>query len=260
MSDADYVVIRYTPDPARNEALNIGVLAWTGIDMQVKIDDNAVARVVRENPQLETDALLYLEDLILSGFAGAGSSAEVLQVLGHQPGFPVSFTDPRQTSVLPGGSLEETMERLVTRIVTPRRRTGGGGASPASAVHRRLRALKASPPVMRNHFIEASASGAPRAVDFFVNHGANKALDVLRLNVSQADEIRRRADAQAFKVWDVIQKNEVKFTVLCACSSDRQLTHTYDLARRTIEAAGAAVVTSTDEAVKSLVGQPNEML
>lgn len=260
MSDASYAVIRYTPDPARNEALNIGVLVWNGGEPLVRIDDSAVARVVRENPRLETEALLYVGQLIRSQFSGVSKSSEVLQLLGYQRGFPISFTEPRHTTVLSGSSLDATVDRLVERIVTPHRRSGGGGVNPADLVSRQLKALKSAPPVMRNYFIGASASGAPRSVDFFVNHGANRALDVLRLAVSQADDIRRRADAQAFKVWDVVQKNDVIFTVFCSLSEDRQLAKTYDLARRTIEAGGAQVVTEPEEAIEALVGDDGRLL
>lgn len=61
MTPALYAVIRYIPDPARNEALNVGIVAWSEASCRLRIDDEAVARVVRENPHLEREALLYLE-------------------------------------------------------------------------------------------------------------------------------------------------------------------------------------------------------
>lgn len=260
MSDATYAVIRYTPDPARNEALNIGILAWQKGEPLVRVDDDAVARVVRENPQLETDALMYVEQLVRNGLQGVKRAADVEHVLTEQRGFPISFSEPRHTTVVKGADLGATMDRLVQRIVAPRRRGGGGGGNPADAVSKQLKALKAAPPVMRNYFIDTTTSGAPRAVDFFVNHGANRALDVLRLAVSRADEIRRRADAEAFKVWDVTQKNNVTYTVLCDLSPDRQLSATYDTAKRAIEAGGATVVTDPEEAVEALVGDRGTLL
>ena len=52
MTPATYSVIRYIADPARNEPLNMGILAWNEIDIELKIHSEAVARIIRSHPHL----------------------------------------------------------------------------------------------------------------------------------------------------------------------------------------------------------------
>ena len=253
MTEAHYSVVKYVPDPARNEALNLGILAWTGSVFRLDIDDQAVARVVRENPHLERDALLYLEPLLLEQLSPAESlTIKIHKLISQQKGFPVVFGEPRLTQVGDGG-IEATMERLLDRIVRPKRRTGGGAANPAELLAKHLRPLLQSGIVQRHHSVSKSISGVPRTVDFFANSTVNVAVDVVRLAVSQADEIRKRADAEAFKVWDVLGRNQhLTFMAFCSFSPHSALTETNQRARKVIEAAGANVITVVEEAAAAL--------
>ena len=54
MTEGHYAVIKYIADPGRSEALNIGILVWTNHTVRLSIDERAITRVVRENPQLGT--------------------------------------------------------------------------------------------------------------------------------------------------------------------------------------------------------------
>lgn len=247
-----FVVVRYIPDPARNEALNVGILLYGEVESFVAIDEAAVARVVRENPQLERDALLYLEPQLEAELAGAGAR-EVEKFLTRQKGFPVVFTEPRFTTVAEDG-YQVTLQRLVDRVVRPRRRSGGSGPNPLESLARELRAHLRQGDVQRNHFFQGSRSGIPRQFDFYANSKVNVALDVLRLAVAKADDIRQRADAEAFKVWDVSESTNTRFCVYCVLASDDTLSATYVQAQRSIEAAGAIVVTDLDEAASVITG------
>lgn len=102
-------------------------------------------------------------------------------------------------------------------------------------------------------FVSGSLSGIERSVDFFANHGSNIALDIVRLAVSQADEIRKRADADAFKIYDVLQGKDVaRFVAMCAFSSTDQLAKVNEDAKAIIESAGATVVTALPHAREAL--------
>src|SRR5438128_1096878 len=130
MRPANYSVIRYIADPARNEPLNLGIIVWTKEGFAAKIDENAVARVVRENPHLERDALLYVDGFIhqqLARTVPPFTKDGFLRVVAEQAGFPVSFSEPRYTTLSGEGgqALEETLDRLLARIVRPGRRRGG---------------------------------------------------------------------------------------------------------------------------------------
>lgn len=257
MSDANYSVIRYVPDPGRGESLNIGILVWAGDEFRLNLDDAAVKRVITENPRLDSDSLLYVEPLLNERLSSAivPVPSRIKTLLEGQRGFPIDLSEPRFTTVDPldEGGLDATLERLTKRVVRPRRRSGRSGPDPGELLERRLKPRIRADTVTRNHFFEKSKSGVPRKADFFVNSGANVALDTLRLAIQRADEIRRRADAEAFKVYDVQQVDrDVSFFVFCQFGQDDDLADANQNARKVIETQGAKIVTDLDEAVDLL--------
>ena len=174
------------------------------------MDDDAIARVIRENPALATDALASLEESLADGLETTTGARGVVtgarEFLSAQHGYPVVWTEPRATVVddVTSQSLDATVDRLLARIVRPKRRSGGPRRpNPTETIEKTVQSLIAKRVVTRKHYFEKSLSGIPRGVDFFVNSTANLALDVVNLSVQSADEILKRADAEAFKVQDV---------------------------------------------------------
>jgi hypothetical protein len=250
---AHYSVIRYIPDPGRGERLNVGILVWDERQYQLSVDDDAVKRVIRENPLLEQESLLYVQPMLLEALAETGgpAPAAVEELLSAQRGFPVELSEPRMTTVANAspGALHATLARLNDRIVRPKRRTSGG-ANPLQRLDRKLKPLVTRGAVARNHFFSASRTGVPRNVDFFANSRVNTALDVVALDIKKADDIRKRADAEAFKVYDIVERNAVRYVVYCVFSDDSRLRETNHNARQVIESIGAEVVTGLDEATR----------
>jgi Protein of unknown function (DUF3037) len=257
MSEAQYSVIRYIPDPGRGERLNVGILVWGDDAYRLRLDDRAIERVVRENPLLERDALLYVAPMLTDALEATGgpASAAVEELLAAQKGFPIDLSEPRLTAVADGSgeALEATLQALTERVVRPRRRAGGG-SSPIDQVERKLAPLVKQGAVSRNHFFAATRTGVTRTVDFFANANVNTALDVVQLELKRADEIRHRADAEAFKVFDLKDRNDVRFVVYCVFSDERGLRETNQNARQIIESIGAQVVTGLDEAANAIRG------
>ncbi|HET8565693.1 MAG TPA: DUF3037 domain-containing protein [Solirubrobacterales bacterium] len=263
MSEAHYSVIRYIPDPARGERLNIGILLWEeeAADFRLSLDEEAIKRVIRENPRLEQDSLLYVEPMLREQLASAVApvTARIKTMLEKQSGFPLELADPLFTAIPTGEELETgqdgldvTLDRLVKRIVHPKRRGHGGHPSPKELVASKLRPLINSEAVSRAYQVRAK-SGVPRQVDFFANSGANVALDVVQLAITKADEIRQRADAEAMKVIDLLGGSEVNdYFVYCQFADDRQLADVYGEARTVIEAQGARVLDDPDKAAEAL--------
>ena len=133
MTPANYLVIKYNADPARGEEFNVGIIVWTPNGYSVAIDQEAVGRVVRENPHLERDALLFVEPTVrqtLKRTVPPFSSEGVLRVIKEQSGFPIHFTEARHTTLESDSEvgIPASMDRLMNRVVRPRRRTGGGRA------------------------------------------------------------------------------------------------------------------------------------
>lgn len=266
MSSAQYSVIRYIPDPARGERLNIGILLWDegSADYRLCVDEEAIRRVIRENPRLESDSLLYIEPMLNEQLSSAVSpvTSRIKLMLDRQHGFPLELSEPLFASIAPDQSVEGedldgldlTLDKLVKRIVHPKRRGHAGDhPSPRKQMASLLRPLIKSNEVSRAYALKATRTGVNRYVDFFANSGANVALDVLQLAVSQADLIRERADAEAFKVYDVRGGGGVNdYLVYCQLAQDRQLDAIYGEARTVIEAQGATVLTDPNEAAEAL--------
>lgn len=256
MSEAQYSVIRYVPDPSRGERLNIGILLWDeqSADYRLELDQKAIERVIRENPRLERDSLLYIEPMLAEQLSSAVTPvpARIKSILAKQTGFPLDITEARFTTISENDDgLDVTLERLVKRIVRPKRR-GYPHTSPTDEMATRLKPLIRTHAVSRAYQVRAK-SGLNRHVDFFANSGTNVALDVLQLAITEADEIRKRADAKGMKVIDLLDGANVKdYVVYCQLSDDRQLQDVYGEARTVIEAQGARVMTNPDEAAKAL--------
>lgn len=256
MSDAQYSVIRYIPDPGRGERLNIGILLWEDQsgEYRLELDEKAIERVIRENPRLERDSLLYIEPMLTERLASAvvPVPARIKALLDGQKGFPLDISEARFTTIAEDeNGLDQTLERLVKRVVRPRRR-GGGGKSPVIEMHDRLKPLIRNQRVSRAYPVTAK-SGVERKIDFFANSGSNVALDVLQLAITKADDIRDRADAKGMKVIDLLDGTSVKdYIVYCHFSDDRQLADVYGEARTVMEAQGARVIDNPDDAAKAL--------
>ena len=257
MTNASYVVVRYVADPARNEPLNVGVLAWNARGHRLAIDSEAVARVIRENPRLHVDALATLPDAItdLIDLEEGLPPGEIRERLAQASGFPVMFSEPRATTVNGEATgLEEAVERLVSRIVSPRRRGGRGAPNWRQQLETRLGTLIERGAVHSHHSFATTRTGVPRVVDFFVNSGRNVALDTLRLDLKIADEIRLRADAEANKISDIRARNQVRVLVAASLPTDEEMMGAGYEARQILEAADATVIASLDDAIVAIEG------
>lgn len=263
MSEGQYSVIRYMPDPGRGERLNIGILLWEekSGDYRLSLDEKAIERVIRENPRLERDSLLYIEPMLSEQLSSAVApvNARIKTILGGQKGFPLEFSEPLFTAIAPDHpeiehGIDATLDKLVKRIVHPKRRGHSGHPSPKEQMASLLKPLIRANAVSRGYAFSATKTGVNRHVDFFANSGANVALDVLQLAVTKADEIRERADAEAYKVYDVLggEADVNNYLVYCQFAEDRQLEGVYGDARTVIEAQGAEVLSDPQEAAEAL--------
>jgi Protein of unknown function (DUF3037) len=256
MSDAQYSVLRYIPDPGRGERLNIGILLWEDQsgEYRLELDEKAIDRVIRENPRLERDSLLYIEPMLTEQLSSAMAPipTRIKGLLDGQKGFPLDISEARFTTISEDeDGLDETLERLVKRVVRPKRR-GYVHKSPAIEMSDRLKPLIRNQRVSRAYPVRAK-SGVERKIDFFANSGSNVALDVLQLAITKADEIRERADAKGMKVIDLLDGSSVKdYLVYCHFADDRQLEDVYGEARTVIEAQGARVIDNADDAAEAL--------
>lgn len=259
MKSAQYSLIRYLADPARGEPLNVGIVAWDGSDFELALDHQALARVIRDNPKLHRDSLFALESMLQDRLEqNRRDERPISEFIENQRGYPVLFSEPRHTTVMGAKTgLNEAVERLLMRSVRPGRRGGGGGIDIADLAERGLKEAVAAHHVDRDYMFQRSRTGVPRRVDYFANSGRQIALDIIKLNLKRADEIRLRADAEAYKIYDIGSENQVSaFVVLTEFSPDPELASANDGARRIMRSAGANVVVETD--ANSAIGRLDE--
>jgi hypothetical protein len=206
--------------------------------------------VIREIPKLETDALLYLEPMLAEqlGQLRPFSEESVQRFLIEQSGYQIDISEPRFTGIVDGDELSTNLERLLQRVIRPKRRTGGGSFDAVAALDKRWRPWIKRQLIHRKHPFE-SRSGVPRTVDFYANSSTNIALETVRLSVAKADEVRLRADAEALKIDDMHSMNHaVKFYVYCQFSDDEALIQTNQNATKVLESVGARVFANLDDA------------
>ncbi|MBI3970637.1 MAG: DUF3037 domain-containing protein [Chloroflexi bacterium] len=265
MRPARYAVVRYVADPARNEPLNVGVVIWDDHEYCLRVDADASQRVVRENPFLARDAMLSLEAQLQDEVEHAverapGAHEGIARWIGRQSGYPVLLTEPRATTILTerGESIDDALDRLVSRLVVPRRR-GGGGLTPVSELAKQLRPLIREHQVYTDRPFRTTRTGVPRTVDFFVNSYINVGLDALQLAIASADDVILRADAEAHKIEDIRSKNPVEIWAYCHVSPWDEMQPVYGQAFTIMSEAGATkIFTKPDdaaEAMRELIGR-----
>ena len=145
MNEVNYVVVRYNADPGRGELLNIGVIAWVGHEYELQVDNDALSRVVRENPLLDRDALRYVRGHLDQELRKMETfdPPEMLGWLSETGRFPISFTEPRSAwlDVGAGETLQTLAAAITQRTIRVRRRGGGGDKSPRQVLRQHFAPL-----------------------------------------------------------------------------------------------------------------------
>jgi hypothetical protein len=129
-----------------------------------------------------------------------------------------------------------------TRLKSQRARRRGGKSSTRLPLTRRPRPIAHGP--------GQESSGGPISSPIPTRASSGRPASCLQ----RADAIRERADAEAFKVYDVLEADNAvqEYVVFCEFGQDPALEKTNRDARRVIEAQRAKVVTDLDDAVSAL--------
>lgn len=255
MKRAKYSIIRYVPDPARGEALNIGILVWDHSSHVLELDDAALKRVITENPWLALDALAGLQTSLQEAIGAPESGGDDLisSVLLSSRGFPVQFSEPRMTSIVEeNGSLREPLGRLLRRTVRPRRRSGAYVPNLVDRIDRHFQKWIERDLIRRNYVFESSRSGSRYVTQFLANSGTNIAFDTLKLDLKRDQAIRDRAAAEAWKIWDLSEHYEIRYIVHLQTSNDNRLEDAVNASENMIRTAGGEPYVKLDEALESV--------
>jgi hypothetical protein len=254
MTEGSYSLIRSIPDPIRGEVFNIGIIAWNDEEYRIALNEDAAQRSVNQSPFLAKDAWVHYEQFFRDLLCPDGEfDREALNRFIAEPkGETLRLTKPAYVRLSDGpDAFNQRLDEIVKRLVRPVHR-GGGSTTPVSELRSRLLRHLRSKAVHQNHAFSDTRSGVPRTCHFYANSGANIALDALRIDVSKASDAFERVDAEATKVADVLERNDLRYVVYCRSAEDEHHHFVTDRARKVLHSFGAEVVTSAEEASQLL--------
>lgn len=259
MGAGSYSVIRSIPDPIKGEVLNIGVVVWDAEQFRIVIDEKAAQHAVNLSPFLPKDAWAYFEEsLIESLVKGDQLDPDAVDAFVECPrSETLRLSRPAYARIAnePDG-FDQRVTQLVKRLVE-RRPSGGGTFSPADDIKERVEPYIKSKRIHRNHPFAQTKSSVQRKCDFFVNSGANVALDALRLDLSKPRDAFDRVDIEAAKVVDVVGENPVRFLVYCQAGNVPHSAAVRDWATNVLSSVGAEVLFDAAEAAEILKREAN---
>ncbi len=255
MSVGSYSVIRSIPDPIKGEVFNIGVVVWDDERFRIEIDEKAARHAVNQSPFLARDAWAYFDESLHEMLVRDGRiDPEALEDLIEKPkSETLRLSTPAYVRFRrEAGGFDERVAEIVKRLVT--RKTGGGASiSPVDDIKERVDPYIRSKAIEQNYAFPATRSTIPRMCHFFVNSGANVALDALRLDLSKANNAFDRVDIEATKVADVIGADgKIRFFVYCQTGDNEQSRPIVERAHKVLGSVGAEVLFSADEAAQIL--------
>jgi len=246
-----YTVVQYVPDPATDERINVGVLTYG--DGQIRC---RFLRDWRRVEQFGGEDIGFLRDLArdiqtaagaqptLFAMPGAGRlDEETLRRMIGRWRNSVQFTPTRASLLKPAELLDDVAGRFL-RESKPRafRPT----TKPAERLAQRFCKLIEDKVILPDQPFEGARSGVVRRVDFYADSGANLAIDTLRLAIKSPHDIIARADAEAFKLEDILEKHPVSAIVVCELASGQDVADANGAALRILKSAGTRVEVETD--------------
>ena len=265
MTAARYSLIRFLADPARNEPINVGVIAWDASGVRLGLDDAALYRVYRLNPNLAKAAVDHVEELLESSIVARWGDAEgdPERLLSPFRKPPVLLTEPMLTNGDgSAANLEVVVDRLLRRLVRVVPRGNERGPKNQRVVtyfNDRFRRLIDEERIDTDVELP-TGSGVTLAVNFWANSGANVALDVVNLSLSTPRKIQERVYSEAGKAFDLLGSGSTvrDLIIYCAPPTDDNLGATVAIAKAVIETTGATVTADREEAAirfESLIGR-----
>ncbi len=187
MTEANYSILRYIPDPMRNEPINIGIVVWSGDIHEVLVDREALSRVLAANPALDKASFDNFPEYIAQKLQDEKSmpARSIDDRLRSNLRFPIEATEAIYTSLEQDVHDDEHLRSLLfdeagalsSLLVRPRKRTSGTRrSSPQVALRRRLLVHIENKRVYEHFEVKGKNTGDAREISFFANSGVNVAL------------------------------------------------------------------------------------
>lgn len=267
MKPARYSLIRYIPDLARDEPINVGIVAWTETEVFVQVSSDALERVVHHAPHFASDAFQGYEDYLRAEVLrewpscrhDLATSAEAH--LRKCVRLPAVVTSSRFVGIEEGRATDEALglacAELVHRLVRPSRKSSSHRSiGLVDSMKRELARLIDQKKIHAEYGFDNTRSGLRQTVDFYANSGTNVALDVLAIRSDAAiDSIMMRSSAEAAKIIDIRDKSQVsEFLVYAPIDQRPNLAPHVDIVRRALSISECRILESKDEALEVMRG------
>lgn len=222
MTEGQYQIVRMSPDPVRDEPLNIGIVMTGAFSPLVAFPDDALERAAKWCRTLDPESLADLRDSLQTALQRASRRAEDLgsalrpDYLGERFG-PITLSEPRWINVADDdpSAISELFGYLTDRIVRPPRPVSYvGGTAPA------IKLAKEILPVVRQVFPNARAneqllghSGRPFIADVFAP--GPQPLVMATMVPSSSWQGLRGIEAKAFELSDVARAMKTALLAVC---------------------------------------------
>jgi hypothetical protein len=240
MPAGQYAVLRYIPDPARDEPINVGLIANGPAGAVYKTNTEALERVRKTDPFIDRDTLHHLTDhmeQLISGAVQLPSATGWDRVEPWQPEFLAAicrrvperfvvgqarFIDYADESL---DAMTTAAAELVGRLVKPVAGTPvfvrRDPQAPAAQLKRHLRALIKSGLIREEPPVQGGLSKRLRHPDFRYElpNGESVIVDTVKLTSTLPWLLSQTADAVAFQLLDIVGDNRRRTHVIAVVDS-----------------------------------------
>ncbi|MCA9831546.1 MAG: DUF3037 domain-containing protein [Dehalococcoidia bacterium] len=259
MSTGTYHLVRFAPDPVRDEPLNIGLVMAGDFSPRVAFPEAALQRAARWCRTLDSKGLVALRDYLQEALERAAATAADIgeairpDFMGERFG-PVSVSESRWID-LPDDEvdLQATFEFLLGRLVLPPKQVayGGGGSAGEKLAKAVLPAIKSAFP--RAHLNEplVGRSGRPFVADVFAS--GNRPLILSTIVPSSSWQGIRLVEAKAFEMFDVGRTMKSASLAICGQFPSIDPEGVQEQARAIFDSIEVSMV--TPERIRALVDE-----
>lgn len=208
MTEGQYHVVRFSPDPVRDEPLNIGLVMTGDFETLVDFPDDALERAGRWCRTLDPAGLADLRTALVQALTRAAARSEDIggalrpDFLGERFG-PITLSEARWIDTSGTTDVAQLFTFLTNRIVRPPRPVvHGGGAAPAAKLAGAIlpAVRQVFPRAQRDHPLVAH-SGREFVADIYAP--GPRPLVLSTLVPSSSWQGVRSVEAKAFELSDV---------------------------------------------------------
>jgi len=223
VTEGQYQIIRFSPDPVRDEPLNIGIIMTGAFAPLVEFPEDALERAAKWCRTLDPSSIKDLSESLHHALARAAARAEDIQgalrpdFLGERFG-PISLSEPRWIDISEEDpiAVQRLFSFLTDRVVRPPKPVSyAGGTSQALKLAKEiLPAVRRVFPTAKTNEAMLGHSGRPFVADVFAP--GEKPLVMATMVPSSSWQGVRAVEAKAFELTDVARSlKHVSLAVCC---------------------------------------------